>query len=487
MADAAIWWIRRDLRLSDNQALQAALAHAQGGLVVPVFVLDDVLLGARTASARRNAFLFDGLRALDAALQARGSRLILRRGEPVAELGRLRAELAALPGVEGVALFAEEDVSPTARARDGRAVGELPLALLPGVATRPLQIVRQATGKGYQVFGPFSKRWMSLPPLRPTELLPAPGALPPLPAVLGSLALDTLPAPTPAQAARFPAGEAEALRRLEFFVDGDGAPLFDYAQTRNQPALDSTARLSPYLRLGMLSARRTAFEAIAAAERAPSPTARDSAGVWLSELLWRDFFIEMLRDHPHVYSGAFRPQYNRIAWLNDEAHFAAWCEGRTGYPIVDAAMRQLAEEGWMHTRLRMVVASFLVKDLLIDWRWGEAFFMQQLLDGDPAANNGNWQWVAGTGADATPYFRIFHPVTQGEKFDPDGAFVRSRLPALAMLPAAHIHAPWTLSSAELAHFGLRLGEEYPLPLVDHAFARTRALAAYRAARINSNI
>ncbi|MGL4648156.1 MAG: cryptochrome/photolyase family protein, partial [Caldilineaceae bacterium] len=243
-----------------------------------------------------------------------------------------------------------------------------------------------------------------------------------------------------------------------------------------------TSRLSPYLRFGLLSSRLAALGALEAMQRGASAPARASAETWLNEVLWRDFFVGILRDFPHVRAGAFRPEYDRIAWRNDDEQFAAWCEGRTGYPFVDAAMRQLAAEGWMHNRMRMVTGSFLVKHLLINWQWGERYFMQQLFDGDPASNNGGWQWVAGTGTDAAPYFRVFNPVTQGQKFDPDGAYVRRWVPELGRLPASHIHAPWTMAAAELRHLGVALGSEYPQPIVDHAFARERVLAAYAAVR-----
>jgi deoxyribodipyrimidine photo-lyase len=204
--------------------------------------------------------------------------------------------------------------------------------------------------------------------------------------------------------------------------------------------------------------------------------------MWLTELIWREFYVAILYHFPHVRSGSFQRQYDRIAWDNDPAAFAAWCEGRTGVPIVDAAMRQLVQTGWMHNRSRMIVASFLVKDLLIDWRWGERFFMQQLVDGDPAANNGGWQWTAGTGTDAAPYFRIFNPVTQGQKFDPDGQYVRQWVPELANVPAKFIHEPWKLPSSDQRRAGCVVGQDYPAPILDHAWARERTLTAYAQAK-----
>jgi deoxyribodipyrimidine photo-lyase len=283
-------------------------------------------------------------------------------------------------------------------------------------------------------------------------------------------------------ASAFPASENEASRRLDAFTQGDNAPVYDYANTRNRPDLEGTAQLSPYLRFGLLSARMAAGAAWRALNRAPTAAAARSAETWLNELIWREFYVQILDAFPYVRSGAFRPAYNEIEWLDDDEGFTAWCDGLTGYPIVDAAMNQLRATGWMHNRLRMVVASFLVKDLLIDWRRGERWFMQTLLDGDPAANNGGWQWTAGTGTDAAPYFRIFNPVSQGTKFDPNGDYVRRWLPALAHVPASSIHAPWTLSRADQQRARCRIGLDYPEPIIDHAFARERVLAAFAAVR-----
>jgi deoxyribodipyrimidine photo-lyase len=233
--------------------------------------------------------------------------------------------------------------------------------------------------------------------------------------------------------------------------------------------------------MGMISARQAVATAWTAIEAAPDPAAERSAETWLNELIWREFYVHILAHFPHVRRMAFREGLRDVPWRNDRTEFEAWCAGRTGYPVVDAAMRQLVQTGWLHNRARMIVASFLSKDLLIDWRWGERFFMRHLLDGDPAANNGGWQWTAGTGTDAAPYFRVFNPVLQGMKFDPEGAYVRRWVPELAAIPAAHIHAPWMLTAAEQQRSGCVIGRDYPAPIVDHGLARQRALAAYGAA------
>jgi deoxyribodipyrimidine photo-lyase len=462
-----LWWIRRDLRLSDNQALAAALAAAEH--VVPVFVLDPALLASPCAGDKRLAFLFDGLRSLDADLRQRGSRLIVRQGEPAAQLARLLGETGAS------AIFAERDVTPYARRRDEQVSALLPLHVTGGLAMHPPSAVVKEDGSPYTVYTPFSKRWLALPLPSPADLLPSPRRVA-TPTDLDSLPIPaepTLPAGVP-----FPAGEAEAQRLLAAFTEGEDAAITRYRDERNRPDLEGTSRLSPYLRFGMLSARQAVVASRTARLVARTSDACYGTDTWLSELIWREFYVAILYHFPHVRSGSFQRHYDHIPWANDETDFAAWREGRTGYPIVDAAMRQLVQTGWMHNRSRMIVASFLVKDLLIDWRRGERFFMQHLLDGDPANNNGGWQWTAGVGTDAAPYFRVFNPVVQGQKFDPNGDYVRRWLPELARVPAKFVHNPWTMPPDEQRRAGCVIGTDYPAPIIDHAFARERTLAAY---------
>lgn len=467
----ALWWVRRDLRLTDNQALAEALRHADQ--VVPVFVIDTALLRSRYVGPKRLAFLWGGLRSLDASLRACGSRLVVRQGDPRTELARLMVESGAH------VIFAEEDVSPYARRRDARVARALPLRLVPGLTVHPPDVVRAAEGGPLTVFTRFLKAWQALPLPPMHAALPAPQQI--------ATPSDLLSLPIPAEprlpsASPFPPGEAEAQRRLRDFVDRPAAPIYRYGDARDRLDVMGTSALSPYLRFGMISARQAVLAAWRAREAAPDVAARQSAEAWLRELVWREFYISLLYHFPHVRRRAFREDLRAVPWRNDEADFTAWCTGRTGYPVVDAAMRQLLETGWMHNRARMIVASFLVKDLLVDWRWGERWFMQHLLDGDPAANNGGWQWVAGVGTDAAPYFRVFNPVLQGKRFDPEGRFVRSWLPELARVPSPLIHEPWLLSPEEQRDSACLLGRDYPFPIVDHAWARGRALAAYRGAR-----
>jgi deoxyribodipyrimidine photo-lyase len=460
----ALWWIRRDLRLQDNRALTTALERAER--VVPVFVLDPALWEASPyVGDKRRAFLLGGLRDLDAQLRARGSRLILREGAPVAALGKLREEVGA------DVIVAEADVSPYARARDARVAEALPLARTVGLTVHPPDAVRKQDGDPYVVYTWYSRTWKSLSLPQRADLLPAPEQLPAVPDLAGAAIPD---APALPEDVPFPPGSDAAHRRLTTFIEKKVAR---YAEDRDRMDRDGTSRLSPYLRFGMLSAR----EAVVAAVEARADGG-EGAQTWLDELIWREFYLMILYHHPRVRQASFREKYQNLGWENDPDHFAAWQAGRTGYPAVDAGMRQLRVSGWMHNRARMVVASFLTKDLLIDWRWGERHFMQHLVDGDPASNNGGWQWSAGTGTDAAPYFRIFNPITQGEKHDPRGDYIRRWVPELRAVPQTYVHRPWTMPEDVQQEVGCVIGEDYPAPIVDHQAARDRTLAAYKDAR-----
>jgi len=463
---SVIWWLRRDLRLSDQPALQAALEHARQSqaALVPAFILDARLLAA--SGPQRLAFLFGGLQALDDDLRARGSRLIVRQGDPLDELRQLAAQSQA------VAVYAESDATPYARRRDAALEAHLPMRWAGGPWALPPEWVVKPNGQPYSVFTPFSKAWKARPE-RPALAEP-PAWLPAAPADLLSL-----PPPAAPALGLFPPGEAEARRRLDDFAAG---PIYAYADRRDRLDYDGSARLSPYLRLGMLSAGRAVAAARRAIQAAPDAAARAGAETWLNELIWREFYLHLLYHYPQARRENFRPL--TVRWQNDPAAFAAWRDGRTGYPVVDAAMRQLAALGWMHNRARMIAASFLTKDLLIDWRWGERVFMQRLIDADPASNSGGWQWCAGTGADAAPYFRIFNPLSQGLKHDPQGDYVRAWLPELRRTPGEYIHQPWTMPPDVQRQAGCIIGQDYPPPIVDHAQARQRALEAYARQRLD---
>jgi deoxyribodipyrimidine photo-lyase len=469
VADApAIWWVRRDVRLHDNAALATAIAR---GGVIPLFVLDPGVLESRlhASAARRQAFLFAGLRELDRELRARGSRLVVRAGRPADALGALVAETGAS------AVVAEADVSPYARRRDAAVRRAVPLELVGGPTLHhPTDLVK-ADGTPYTVFSPFRKAWLERPLPRRGDLVAPPARLADVPRGLASAALP--PGETPAG---FAPGEGEARRRLAAFASGCGIERYDTERDRVDHA--GTSALSPYLRFGMISAREAVVAALEAGAAKDGPRGRGGPDVWLSELVWREFYQAVLFHFPLVLREAFDPRMRRLGHRRAPRELRAWQEGRTGYPIVDAGMRQLATIGWMHNRARMIVASFLTKDLLIDWREGEAWFMRHLVDGDPAANNGGWQWTAGVGTDAAPYFRVFNPVLQAKRFDPDGAYVRRWVPELARVPATHVHEPWTLTPIEQQAAGCVLDRDYPAPIVEHHAVRERALAAYNQAQ-----
>ncbi|MGZ4294909.1 MAG: cryptochrome/photolyase family protein [Solirubrobacteraceae bacterium] len=464
MPDTAIVWFRRDLRVHDHPALRAALDSADA--VVPVFCLDDGLLRGRHASGPRTQFLLECLADLDEQLRARGSRLFVRRGLPQHELPALAERLGAS------AVHCSADVGPFARRRQQQvraALGsQVAFEVHPGLfAVDRLDAIRTQGGDPYTVFTPFHRNWSGQPR---RDVLGAPRSLPRAPSPPSAGRLPTLGDLGLEQECEAPAPGGETAGRdvLRRFLDG---AVRGYDDGRDRLAGDEVSRLSPYLHFGCVSPREIEHRL---------PRGRGGEA-YRRQLCWRDFYGHVLGHFPANARSEFQARYRGvIRWSRAEKRFEAWCEGRTGYPAVDAGMRQLRREGWMHNRARLLVGSFLTKDLGIDWRWGERWFMRLLLDGDEASNNGNWQWIASVGVDPQPAFRrIFNPARQQERFDPDGAYVRRYVPELADVPDAYLTEPWTMPAEVQERTGCRIGRDYPEPIVDHAQARRDALDRYR--------
>jgi deoxyribodipyrimidine photo-lyase len=470
MVKPVLHWFRRDLRLTDNTALAAA-ASACDGHVVPVYILSGWKMRHRWTGAPRQAFLCGCLHALAQQIARIGGRLVIRQGGAVEALERLLDETGAS------AIYFNRDPDPFGRALEARVAQ---MAAARGVAALGFKDaglherdeILTGSGRPYRVFTPYARAWLKQPK-------PAPGP------ALGRLAapprgLQTLPPPTLAhwglRCAAAPmesiesgaSGEPAARKRLDAFLAG---PVFEYGARRDFPAADATSRLSADLRHGTVSIREVYARCAALCALPLDAGARRGVATFVNELAWRDFYRQILWHWPEVLEHAFNPKTRSLNWRGPDAAFRRWCDGETGFPIVDAAMRQLNATGWMHNRLRMIAAMFLTKDLHIDWRHGERYFMQRLIDGDIAANNGGWQWSAGTGADAAPYFRIQNPWTQTGRYDPDGAMIKRWIPELRDVPPKKFTAPPPGCG--------RLAKNYPAPMVDHAAEREAALEFYK--------
>ncbi len=482
---AGLVWFRRDLRADDNAALYHALRSCRQ--VHCVFVFDSAILEPLPREDRRVEFIRESLVRLDEDLRQRSGDahggLLVRHAAAVHEIPRLARELA----VQSV--FANSDYEPQAVARDAKVFGALADAGIAFHLGKDQVIFEREelltqTGKPYVVFTPYKNAWLAKVDsfyLKPYPVEKYQSALAPRPEGHrhGVTSLDALGfKATNLAELKIPVG---ATGGEELFADFMHR-IERYGDTRDFPAVKGPSYLGVHLRFGTVSLRRLAGKAHALAQEG-----NPGAAVWLSELVWRDFYFQILANFPHVADAAdgqsrsFKPDYDKIRWEHGKHAnelFAAWCEGRTGYPLVDAAMAQINQSGYMHNRLRMVVASFLCKDLGIDWRWGERYFAEKLNDFDLSANNGGWQWASSSGCDAQPYFRIFNPVSQSQKFDADGKFILRYLPQLAGLPPAALHAPWTANPVELAAAGVEIGKNYPAPVVKHDEAREKTLQRY---------
>ncbi len=498
-SSAALVWLRRDLRLEDHTALARALEHP--GPVQLVFVFDTTILSAIPRPAgtafvddRRVAFIHAALAEINDRLSRSGAHLIIQIGDPIDLIPKVARQLAAAHVV------AAHDDEPYATDRDQQVRIKLDALGITFETVKDQCIferreVLTGSGKPFSVFTPYKNAWLKR--LTPDDIAPRiTGAGQPSSGAIGrALSVRLLPKgdlPRPLQsevpslstlgfaagnlhALKIPLGESGGQQLFEEFQPRIG----QYKDTRDYPAVKGPSYLSVHLRFGTISIRQCARFALEQQRRDPQQA--EGAGTWLSELIWRDFYMQILANHPHVVSRSFKPEYDAISWeegAEADRAFAAWADGMTGYPIVDAAMRQLNATGYMHNRLRMIVASFLTKDLGIDWRRGEAYFAWKLTDFDLSANNGGWQWAASTGCDAQPYFRIFNPVSQSERFDPKGSFIRRYVPEIAGLSDRDIHAPWQASPISLSSAGLQLGVDYPAPIVEHDAARKKTLMRF---------
>lgn len=482
MASAPILlWFRQDLRLADHRALAAALAL--GRPIIPVYILDDATPGAWRMGGACRWWLHESLTALSRDLEGLGSRLVLKRGSSLDCLDELMDETGA------EAVYATRCYEPWARRLEEDVAARLETAgksfhrFAGGLLFEP-EVPKTKAGEPFRVFTPFYKACLALgppkPPLpRPEQNLPAPEGWP-----AGDDLDDWALSPRqPDWAAGFRTawmpGEAGAERQLLRFMD---EAMAGYSDGRNRPDVEGTSRLSAHLHFGEVSPHRC-WHAVEERLAAAGDSRGERGGrSFLRELVWREFSYHLLFHWPDLPEKAFRPEFEKFPWDEDEAALKAWQRGLTGYPIVDAGMRELWQTGWMHNRVRMIVASFLIKDLMIPWQAGEKWFWDTLVDADLANNAASWQWVAGSGADAAPYFRVFNPILQGRKFDPKGDYVRRYVPEIARLDDAYVHAPWEAPTENLAAAGIVLGKDYPAPMVDHGKARQRALQAYEAVK-----
>lgn len=478
MTKPVLVWFRRNLRIRDNPPLHAAVET--GRPLLPVYIF-DVSSGLRPLGDGARWWLHHSLERLSEDLAARGAALVVRRGRAEDIIPALARECGAGD------VYCDRSYDPPAATRDARlerglAANGVQFVAWNAALLREPDEIRSRSGEPYQVFAAFWRTLLTM--AAPPDLLPAPDSVAPLAMPPKGMRIDDLglqnthPDRVPGLEERWGPGEAGAQKTFRAFLSFN---LTRYAGSSEMPGAASTSRLSPHLAFGEIGPRQI-WHAVQHRLAGDGAFGREPGLAFLRELAWREFNYGLLRRHPDMARSNIRAAFDRFPWRSDDAGFAAWKKGRTGYPIVDAGMRELRQTGWMPNRVRMIVASFLTKHLLIDWRRGEAWFWEMLVDADPANNPANWQWVAGTGIDAAPYHRIFNPIRQGETFDRDGVYTRRWVPELSGLSARYLHRPWAVPLEERMTAGLTLGDTYPTPIVDHAAARLRALDAYRATR-----
>ncbi len=462
-------WMRRALRVDDNTPLWQAMQDAEE--VIPLLVLRDS--AEYRSDAPRRRFLRGAIADLDGRLRDRGSQLHIRVGRPQEQVP------SAAAAYHADAVYAARAYDAPAMDRDARLEHDLQRL---GVAWMTLKdrVLREGTeilnagGAPYKVFTPYKKVWLAAGDDVP-RVLPAPRRISPVPLAKGSISLSSMPG---FRGVEEGGGESAALDRLRVFTRSG---IHRYSTLRDFPGVDGTSRLSAHLSVGTISPRKVYWAARRAGERS-KPGGKAGIDTYVGELIWREFYHQILSNFPFVLHTSFKEEMRTIRWRKSESRFARWASGETGYPIVDAAMRQLNSEGWMHNRARMIVASFLTKDLHLNWQEGERYFFGRLIDADFASNNGGWQWSAGTGTDASPWFRIFNPVSQGKKFDPEGAYVRRYVPELSSVPVTLIHEPWKMSRQDQEAVACRIGREYPAPMVDHGEQRILTMELYKTSR-----
>jgi deoxyribodipyrimidine photo-lyase len=481
--DTSLVWFRRDLRVFDHAALHHALRQSK--TVYCVFVYDSAILAGLPRRDRRVDFIHASVAELAAELRQLGGELIVRHADAAAAIPQLAAEL----GVDAV--FANHDYEPRAIERDAAVARALAADTRLWFSFKDQVVFEKSevlslSDKPFSVYTPYKNAWLKklradpgctapLPVEPLAARLAAPGAAAAAPPTLAELGFE----PSNLAELAIPTGMSGAAALFEDFLPR----IANYGAARDFPAVKGPSYLSLHLRFGTLSVRHLVRTVVELIDRG---VGGEGAPVWLAELIWREFYAMILFHHPHVVERAFKPAYDAIEWESGaqaERDFAAWCEGRTGYPLVDAAMAQLNRTGYMHNRLRMVTACFLIKDLGIDWRRGEAYFALHLNDFELASNNGGWQWAASSGCDAQPYFRIFNPVTQSEKFDAAGRFIKRYLPQLKALPDKEIHAPWLVPAMLLEQRNIRLGRDYPEPIIQHDAARKNTLERYAVVKV----